>query len=72
MTTALITGITGQDGALLTQHLLSLGFTVHGTFRRGDPSKLWRLNELDVTNKINLHECDMQNQLHLLSLLKFF
>lgn len=69
MCTALITGITGQDGALLTEHLLHLGFTVHGIFRRGDPSKLWRLNELDLTDKISLHECDLHNQFHLASLL---
>ena len=32
--TALITGITGQDGSYLAEHLLSLGYEVHGIVRR--------------------------------------
>jgi GDPmannose 4,6-dehydratase len=34
MTTALITGITGQDGSYLTELLLAKGYTVHGLIRR--------------------------------------
>ena len=34
MSTAFITGITGQDGYYLTELLLSKGYTVHGTVRR--------------------------------------
>ena len=33
MTIALITGITGQDGSYLAEHLLSLGYTVYGLVR---------------------------------------
>ena len=44
---ALITGITGQDGSYLAEHLLSLGYEVHGIVRRvalEDPThQLWRL-----------------------------
>jgi len=44
---ALITGITGQDGSYLAEHLLSLGYEVHGIVRRvalEDPTHyLWRL-----------------------------
>src|SRR5205085_1970913 len=34
MRTALITGITGQDGSYLAEHLLDLGYEVHGLVRR--------------------------------------
>ena len=47
--TALITGITGQDGAYLTRLLLDKGYLVVGAFRRGASLNLWRLNELGVT-----------------------
>jgi GDPmannose 4,6-dehydratase len=46
--TALITGITGQDGAYLTRLLLDKGYRVVGAFRRGASLNLWRLNELGV------------------------
>lgn len=59
--TALILGVTGQDGALLAAELLRQGWTVRGGFRRGHATKLWRLEELGVLGKIeminiNLHE----------------
>jgi GDPmannose 4,6-dehydratase len=47
--TALITGITGQDGAYLTRLLLDKGYRVVGAFRRGASLNLWRLNELGVS-----------------------
>ena len=47
--TALVTGITGQDGAYLTRLLLDKGYRVVGAFRRGASLNLWRLNELGVT-----------------------
>ena len=58
---ALILGVTGQDGALLAEELLSLGYKVYGGFRRGLSSKVWRLEELGVLDQleminINLHE----------------
>ena len=46
--TALITGITGQDGAYLAEHLLGLGYRVVGTFRRTSSVNFWRLAELGV------------------------
>jgi GDPmannose 4,6-dehydratase len=48
MKTALITGITGQDGAYLAEHLLGLGYRVVGTFRRTSSVNFWRLAELGV------------------------
>ena len=55
MNKALITGITGQDGAYLTQLLLEKGYTVYGTFRRTASINFWRLEELGVRNHPNLH-----------------
>ena len=52
---AVITGITGQDGAYLTQLLLEKGYTVYGTFRRTASINFWRLEELGVRNHPNLH-----------------
>lgn len=47
--TALITGITGQDGAYLTELLLLKGYTVFGTHRHAVPVNVWRLQELGLT-----------------------
>ncbi|MBK0011813.1 GDP-mannose 4,6-dehydratase [Stenotrophomonas sp. S41] len=52
---AIITGITGQDGAYLTELLLAKGYEVHGTYRRTSSVNFWRLDELGVTNHPNLH-----------------
>ena len=46
MKTALITGITGQDGAYLAELLLSKGYTVYGTYRRTSSVNFWRIDEL--------------------------
>ncbi len=46
--TAIVTGITGQDGAYLTQLLLAKGYTVYGTYRRTSSVNLWRIEELGV------------------------
>ena len=52
--TTLILGVTGQDGAHLAADLLSRGWKVHGGFRRGHVTKLWRLEELGILGKLNL------------------
>ncbi len=54
MPTSVITGITGQDGAYLTQQLLERGHRVYGTFRRTSSVNFWRLEELGVVNHPNL------------------
>ncbi|WP_279117653.1 GDP-mannose 4,6-dehydratase [Acidithiobacillus thiooxidans] len=55
MKTSIITGITGQDGAYLTQLLLEKGYTVYGTYRRTSSVSFWRLEELGVADHPNLH-----------------
>lgn len=55
MKKALLTGITGQDGAYLAQFLLSQGYEVYGTYRRTSSVNFWRLEELGVQDHPNLH-----------------
>lgn len=55
MKTALITGITGQDGAYLAQLLLEKGYCVWGTYRRTSALNFWRINELGVDNHPDFH-----------------
>ncbi len=51
---ALITGITGQDGAYLAQLLLEKGYEVTGTYRRSSSVNFWRIEELGIQNHPNL------------------
>ena len=53
--TAIITGITGQDGAYLSELLLSKGYTVYGTYRRTSSVNFWRIEELGIDKHANLH-----------------
>jgi GDPmannose 4,6-dehydratase len=53
--TAIITGITGQDGAYLAQLLLDKGYTVYGTYRRTSSVNFWRMQDLGVQSHPNLH-----------------
>ncbi|MFA7666743.1 MAG: GDP-mannose 4,6-dehydratase [Burkholderiaceae bacterium] len=55
MTTAIITGITGQDGAYLAQLLLDKGYTVHGAYRRTSSVNFWRIEELGIADHPSLH-----------------
>ena len=55
MPTALITGITGQDGAYLAELLLAKGYTVYGTYRRTSSVNFWRIEELGIANDPNLN-----------------
>jgi GDPmannose 4,6-dehydratase len=56
---ALITGVTGQDGAYLAKFLLNKGYTVHGVIARRGTDTLWRLRELDVLDKIEIIDADL-------------
>jgi len=52
--TAIITGVTGQDGAYLTELLLEKGYKVIGTYRRTSSVNFWRLESLGVDQDPNL------------------
>ncbi len=64
MKKALITGITGQDGAYLAELLLSKGYEVYGTFRRTASVNFWRIEELKIRDNPNLKliEFDLTDQ----------
>ncbi|MFM5482319.1 GDP-mannose 4,6-dehydratase [Aeromonas veronii] len=55
MKSAIITGITGQDGAYLAELLLEKGYTVYGTYRRTSSVNFWRIEELGIAKNPNLH-----------------
>lgn len=61
MKKAVITGVTGQDGAYLVESLLAKGYEVTGTFRRTSSVNFWRLGELGVRDdpKLKLVEHDL-------------
>jgi len=61
MKTALITGITGQDGAYLAQFLLKKRYKVFGTYRRLSTPNFWRLHYLNVYDKVKLISADMRD-----------
>ena len=52
---AVITGITGQDGAYLAELLLEKGYKVYGTYRRAASTNFWRIEELGIRDNPNLH-----------------
>ena len=52
---AVVTGITGQDGAYLAELLLEKGYVVYGTYRRNSSVNFWRVDELGIRNHPNLH-----------------
>ncbi len=55
MKTAIITGITGQDGAYLAELLLAKGYDVYGTYRRTSSVNFWRIEELGIHSDPRLH-----------------
>jgi len=55
MKIALITGITGQDGAYLAELLLIKGYNVFGTYRRTSSVNFWRIEELGIDKHPDLH-----------------
>jgi len=64
MKTALITGITGQDGSYLAELLLAKGYEVHGTMRRSSSFSTERIEHLYVdpnehATSLHLHYCDL-------------
>ncbi len=70
--TAMITGITGQDGAYLAELLLDKGYNVIGTFRRVSTVDFWRIKILGIYNHPNLQlkELDLTDQGNCVNLIK--
>lgn len=67
---AFITGITGQDGSFLAQHLLDLNYKVYGGIRRTSTQNLWRLQRLDIIDKVKLLDFDLLEYSNMYSVLK--
>ncbi len=66
--TALITGVTGQDGSYLAEFLLEQGYEVHATYRRSSTDTFQRIQHL--LDSITLHQADLLDQSSLESLLR--
>lgn len=64
MKKAIVTGITGQDGAYLAELLLNKGYEVYATYRRTSSVNFWRIEELGIEKHPNLHlvEYDLTDQ----------
>ena len=60
--TALITGITGQDGAYLAELLLKKKYKIIGTQRRSARKNNWRLKRLGIEKKINIEELELSEE----------
>jgi len=71
MKKAIITGITGQDGAYLAELLLEKEYEVYGTYRRTSSVNFWRIEELGIEKHVNLHlvEYDLTDQSNSIRLL---
>lgn len=74
MKKAIITGITGQDGAYLAQLLLNNGYQVFGTYRRSSSNNFWRIEYLGIHEHPNLKlvEYDLNDQSSSVRLIKDF
>ena len=72
MKKALITGVTGQDGAYLAKLLLNNGYEVYGAYRRAASTNFWRTDELGVTHhpKLKLVDFDLTDLGSILRLLQ--
>lgn len=62
MKTAIVTGVTGQDGAYLSKLLLTKGYRVIGGARRNASGGFWRLDELGITEQIEFVELELAEQ----------
>jgi GDPmannose 4,6-dehydratase len=65
---ALITGVTGQDGAYLAEFLLGRGYEVHGMVRRSSTENFERIGHL--RDRVQLHQADLLDQLSIVNLIQ--
>src|SRR6188474_2579252 len=74
MKTALITGITGQDGAYLAEFLLKKGYNVHGVKRRSSLMNTHRIDRLffdkSLAERFHLHYGDMTDSSNILRIIQ--
>ena len=70
MKTALITGITGQDGSFLAEFLLEKGYDVHGTIRRSSVDFRERIAHLEGHPNFHLHYADLGDSMSILHVVK--
>ena len=68
--TALITGITGQDGSFLAEFLLDKGYDVHGTIRRSSVDYRERIAHLEGLPHFHLHYADLGDSMSILQVVK--
>ena len=61
MKTALITGVTGQDGSYISQLLLNKGYQVYGTIRKESELSDWRLRVLGIEHRVKLFDVNLSN-----------
>ena len=66
MKTALITGITGQDGSFLAEFLLDKGYDVHGTIRRSSVDYRERIAHLEGQPRFHLHYADLGDSMSII------
>ncbi len=67
---AIITGVTGQDGAYLAQLLLKKKYKVYGIIRRSSSDPLSRLEYLNIKNKINYINLDLSEHLKIIEAIR--
>lgn len=70
MKTALITGITGQDGSYLAEFLLEKGYDVHGIIRRSSVDFRERIAHLEGKSNFHLHYADMGDSMSMVQVVK--
>ncbi len=68
MKTALITGITGQDGSYLSEFLLEKGYEVHGIVRRSSVDRKERIEHLEGNPHFHIHYGDMTDSISLIKI----
>ncbi len=67
---AIITGITGQDGAYLSAYLIQRGYQVTGLVRGYNHINTYGLSYLGIADKVKLRECDLTDISQIITVIK--
>lgn len=70
MKTALITGVTGQDGSFLSEFLLEKGYDVHGVIRRSSTDFRERIAHLEGHERFHLHFADLGDSMSIVQVVQ--